>query len=157
MAFEHIVAGPVTVSYNSVGLGFTQDGAIITYTPFFGDIHSDDWGGAGGAPADTQLLGTIASVALDMTKYDVAAVQALAAFSKGGGADGDIPAFGTLIRQEGKFATLVLAGSIKTYTFLTAFPREPQSLNAGTKFSTFTLHFEMWLNSPESRSLQSIT
>lgn len=157
MANVHVVAGRVLVSFAGNELGFSQDGAIITYTARFGDIFSDDWGGAGGAPADSQLLGMTGSVTLDMTKYDASEVQKLAAFSTGGPADGDLPAFGTLMRQDSKTGSLVLTGTNKVYTFATAFPREPQSLNAGTKFSTYNLQFEFWMTSPESRNFQAIT
>lgn len=157
MANLHVVAGPVTCSFGGNVLGFTRDGADIRYEARWGDVFSDDFGGAGGAPADTQLLGMVGSVNLELTKYDEAEVRKLAAFSKDGPADGDLPALGTLIRQESKFATLLLAGSIKTYTFAVSFPREPQSLNAGTTFSTYLLQFEFWINDPSSRNFQAVT
>jgi hypothetical protein len=152
MAFEHVNSGPCTVLFNSAALGFSQDGAQISYDARWGDIFSDDWGGAGGAPADTQLLGLVGSVNVDLTKYDAAEVEKLASFIAGG--DGKtLPPLGTFIRQDSKFASLVLDGTNKVYTFATAFPRQPQSLNAGTKFSTFNLHFEFWLDGPATSEL----
>ena len=156
MAVLHVVAGPVTCSFDSNVLGLTRDGADIRYELRSGDVFSDDFGGAGGAPADTQVLGMVGSVNLELTKYDTAEVEKLNAFTSGGVA-GFLPPLGTLIRQENNFGTLLLTGSIKTYTFEVAFPREPQSLNAGTKFSSYLVQFEFWINDPTSRQFVSIT
>lgn len=156
MAVLHVVAGPVTVSFNSAELGFTRDGVEILYDPRFGDIFSDDFGGAGGAPADTQILGLIGSVTCELTKYDTGNVEALTSFVAGG-TTGVLPPLGTLIRQEEKFGSLSLAGTIKTYTYDISFPRAPQSVNAGTRFSTYTVGFEFWINNPTNRQFATIT
>lgn len=156
MAIEHVVAGPVAVSFAGTALGFTRDGVDIRYDPRWGDIFSDDFGGAGGAPADTQLLGATASVTCEFTKYDAAEVEKLNSWITGGVA-GKLPDFGTLIRQNAKTATLLLAGSLKIYTFLTAFPREPQPVNVGTKFSTYLVQFECWVTSAADRTIVSVT
>ena len=149
MAREHIVASNtgVLVSFNGNALGYTRDGVRIRIEPRWGDIFSDDWGGEGGAPADTQILGEIATVTLDFTKYDKAFVQQLTSFSKNGTV-GKLPAIGTLIRQQTEYAILVLAGSIETWTFPVAFPREAYEVNKGTKFSTANVGFECWRNDP---------
>jgi len=156
MAIEHIVAGPVTVRFASVDLGFSRDGGTIRIEPRWGDVNSDDWGGAGGAPADRQLLGATATVTVDLTKYEASEVEKLTAFVNAG-ATGTLPPLGTLIRQDARFAELALNGTKKTYTFATAFPAEPQEVNAGTRFSTFVLGFECWLNNTEARVYMSIT
>ena len=156
MALEHVNSGPATITYNGIVLGFSQDGADITYRALWGDIHSDDFGGAGGAPSDTQLLGIIGSVTASLTKYDAAEVEKLASFTAGGNGN-DLPTIGTFMRQENKTATLFIDGTKKKHTFGTSFPREPQSLNAGTKFSTYIVQFEFWINSPTSLNFQAIT
>jgi hypothetical protein len=156
MAFEHVNSGPVTVSFGSADLGFSQDGADIRYEARWGDIFSDDFGGSGGAPADTQLLGMTGSVSLSMTKYDAAEVEKLNSFIRGGG-EQTLPALGSFIRQEGLFGALVLTGTKKRYEFSTAFPREPQSLNAGTKFSTYILQFEFWIVSAGTPTFGAIS
>lgn len=157
MAIEHVSSGPVLVNFAGTDLGFSEDGADIRYEARWGDIFSDDFGGRGGAPADTQLLGMVGSVSLQFTKYDATAVQKLSSFTDDGAADGDLPTLGTFIRQEEKANILILTGTKKTYTFNTAFPREPQTLNAGTKFTTYLVQFEFWINSATSTNFQAIT
>ncbi len=149
MTIEHVVATNtgVLVSFAGNSLGYTRDGVRIRIEPRWGDVMSDDWGGEGGAPADTQILGEIATVTLDFTKYDKAFVQQLTSFSKNGSA-GLLPAIGTLIRQDSEFGILILAGSIETWTFPVAFPREAYEVNKGTKFSTANVGFECWRDAP---------
>ena len=157
MAIEHVVASKsgVLVAWNSVSLGYTRDGVRIRIEPRWGDIQSDDFGGEGGAPADTQLLGAIATITCEFTKYDAGEVRKLTSFEKAGLA-GTLPSLGTLIRQDTEFASLTLTGSIETWTFSTAFPHESHELNKGTKFTTYTLGFEAWINNTTSRELFSV-
>jgi hypothetical protein len=115
------------------------------------DVHSDDWGGAGGAPGDRQLLGLRAFVTCEMTKYDRAELEKLNSFIKGGTA-GVIPAFGTLKRQDSKYGTLILDGTTDR-TFTVAFPTQAYEVNSGTRFSTAIVTFECWLDSTSSRTL----
>ena len=143
MAIEHVVASNtgVSVTYNNNDIGFTRDGVRIRVEPRWGDVFSDDWGGEGGAPADTQILGSIAIVTLELTKYDIGNVQGLTSFNKTPNA-GLIDPPGTLTRQESKFGTLVLTGSKEVWTFTVAFPREAYEVNKGTKFSRLIMEFE---------------
>ncbi len=152
MAIQHIVAGPVIVTYNSVQLGYSRDGAQIRIEPRWIDIPSDDYGGASGAPADAQLVGAIATINCDLTKYEASAVRALSAFVAGGTA-GTLPAFGTLMRQGNQYATLLLDGVNEDVTFTVAFPRQPQEVNKGTRFSTYMLGFEAWVSNATARLL----
>lgn len=149
MAIQHVVDGPQLIKFGTSGaevsLGYTHDGARIRIQESTIDVHSDDWGGAGGAPADRQLLGLRAFVTCEMTKYDRALVEALTSFIKGGTA-GTMSAFGTLKRQDTKFGTLILDGTTDR-TFTVAFPTQSYEVNSGTRFSTAIVTFECWLNS----------
>lgn len=152
MANLHRVAGPVIVTYNTVQLGYSRDGVSIRIEPRYGDIFSDDFGGQGGAPADSQLLGAIAIVTADLVKYDQTEVHKLTAFEKAGAA-GVLPQLGTLIRQEQEYATLFLDGKNEDWTFSVAFMRQPIEVNKGTKFSTLVVGWECWINNTTDRTL----
>lgn len=152
MAILHRVAGPVIITYNTVQLGYSRDGVNIRIEPRWGDIQSDDYGGQGGAPADTQLLGAIATVTAEMTKYDQTEAHRLTAFEKAGTA-GVLPQLGTLIRQELEYATLLLDGKNEDWTFAVAFMRQPIEVNKGTKFSTLVCGWECWINNTTNRQL----
>lgn len=155
MAIEHVVAGPVIVTANSVQLGYSQDGVSIRIEPRYGDIHSDDWAGVGGAPADTQLLGAIATVTADLTKYERAECVKLTSFEKAGAA-GTLPVLGTLIRQDDEFFQLDLDGVNEDWAFSVAFCRQAIEVNKGTKYSTFLVGFECWLSTTAARELFTI-
>lgn len=155
MTIQHKVAGPVLIKYNTVSLGYSRDGVSIRIEPRWLDIFSDDFGGAGGAPADAQFLGGIATVTAELPKYEAAEVHKLAAFEKAGTA-GIFPQFGTLIRQEQEYAVLLLDGKNEDWTFSVAFMRQPQEVNKGTKFSTYVLGWECWIDNTTSRTLFTI-
>jgi len=155
MTIEHNVAGFVTVTYNAVQLGYSRDGVQIRIEPKWIDIPSDDYGGASGAPADAQLVGAIATVTADLTKYDKAFTRALTGFNKAGTV-GTLPVLGTLMRQESEFAVLLLDGVNEDWTFSTAIMRQAQEVNKGTKFSTFMLGWECWINNTTARLLFTV-
>jgi len=155
MAIAHAVAGPVIVTYNTVPLGYSRDGVSIRIEPKWGDIFSDDYGGQGGAPADTQLLGAVCIVTAEMPKYDAAECNKLTSFEKAGTA-GTLPQFGTLIRQESEYATLLLNGKNEDWTFTIAFMRQAQEVNKGTKYSTFVAGWECWVSDAAARVLFTI-
>ena len=155
MAVEHVVAGPVTVKFNSTTLGFSRDGVTIRIEPKYGDINSDDWGGAGGAPADTQLLGATAAITADLTKYDRAECTKLTSFQKAGTA-GVLPVLGSLIRQDALYSQLDLDGINEDWGFSIAFMRQAIEVNKGTKYSTFLIGWEAWLSTTAARVLFTI-
>lgn len=157
MAFAplHIVAGPVIVTWNAVQLGYSEDGVRVRFEPKWGDIKSDDYGGSGGAPSDTQFLGGIASVTADLVKFDNAEVLKLTSFEKAGAA-GVFPQYGTLIRQESEYAVLLLDGKNQDYTFSQAFLRNAQEMNKGTRYTKYAVGWECWVNSATSRTLFTV-
>src|SRR5690349_15679735 len=105
MPFEpvHFTTGPSVVNWGlsqGTDLGFSEDGARITLTPFFDNVHSDDFGGRPGPPSDSQLLGAIATIDIDFTKYVKAELDKLSAFQVNGQA-GVLPSIGKFVRQDG--------------------------------------------------------
>jgi len=155
MAIAHIVAGPVLVKYNEATIGYSRDGVTIRIEPRWLDVHSDDFGGASGAPADAQIMGAIATIQADLTKYDNAEALKLTSFEKAGAA-GVLPQLGTLIRQESEFATLLLDGKNQDFTFDVAFMRQAQEVNKGTRFSTLVIGWEAWINNTTARVLFTV-
>lgn len=151
MAIVHQVAGATLVKFNGVDLGFSRDGVTVRLDPRWHDIFSDDFGGAEGAPADSQILGVTGTVICDLTKYDLASVEALTAFVAGGSV-GTLPPLGTLTRQENQFGALLLQGNT-SWSFPHAIPREAQEVNKGTKNSTYVIGFACYINSADARVL----
>lgn len=157
MPIQHSVAGPVVVTFNAIQLGYSRDGASIRIEPRWIDVPSDDFGGASGAPSDAQFVGAIASVSVDLTKYEAADVRRLTSFAGTSGSAGVFPSFGTLMRQDLITESLLLDGVNEDWVFATAFVRAAIEVNKGTRFSTFNLGFECWINSAQSRQLFTIT
>lgn len=159
MAIQHEVAGPVIVTFDSLQLGYTRDGARIRLEPKWGDVHSDDYGGAGGAPADAQILGAVATVTCELTKYDIAELHKLTAFGEdpASATAFTLPAYGTLVRQDSKTQVLLLDGVNEDWTFSTAFVRQAMEVNKGTRFSTFMVGFECWVNAATTRLLAAVS
>lgn len=154
MALLHRVMGPCIVTFNAVQLGYSRDGVNIRFEPRYGDIFSDDYGGSGGAPADTQLLGAIGIVTVDFPKYEQSEIHRLTSFEKAG-TEGVLPQLGTLIRQEQEYAALFLDGKNEDFLFPIAFARQPMEVNKGTRFSTWVMGWECWITSPQARLLFS--
>lgn len=157
MAVQVEVAGPVAVQYQTspVTLGYTRDGVNVTIEPRWIEIMSDDYGGQNGAPADAQLVGATARIQCEFVKYDKALVHALTAFAAGGTAF-TLAALGTLTRQGSKLAPLVLNGANEDWTFAQAFPKTGQDFNKGTRYSTYNVGFEAWIDAPSTRVLASL-
>lgn len=149
---EHQVAGPTKIYFNSQALGYSRDGVRISFQPKWIDIASDDWGGASGAPADAQLVGAIATVQCELTKYDPVYCHALNSFYKTTDV-AKLPVFGTLMRQGNYYGILRLDSTVYKWTFDVAIVRQGQEVNRGTRFSTFVCGFECWLDSTSSRKI----
>ena len=156
MAVQFNVSGATLVKFGveaaEVDLGYTEDGAQITIQPQYSELFSDDWGGTGGAPADSQLLGARAFIRLRLTKYDIANVQALTSFDVGG-AVGVLPQFGELVRQDTHYGNLILDGANADYTFAEAFVKEAFEINSGTRAQVCQMAFEAWLDDNTARTL----
>lgn len=157
MSVIHQVAGPVLIVVNgNVNLGYSRDGVQIRIEPKYLDIMSDDWGGANGVPADTQILGAIGHVTAEMNKYERDELHRLTSFERAGTA-GVLPQFGTLIRQELEYTSLYLDGKHENWSFSTAFVRQAIEVNKGTRYSTAVVGWECWMDSTQTRRLMTIT
>ncbi len=156
MASTHFYDGPVLVSFNSLEIGYTRDGVEVTLEPRFADVHSDDWAGTSGAPSDTQFMGAIGTVHLDLIKFNKTNLDVIATWKKTGTAGVVLP-FGTLMRQESAYAPLVLTGTKEVGTYNIAFPRSPQTMNKGMRVRGHRVSFEVWVNNPTDLVLYSFT
>lgn len=152
MAIQPIRTGPCLVTWNSISLGYSEDGAIVRLQPFWSDVHSDRYGGRQGPPADSQLLGAIATVDVDLTEFEQTEVDKLSSFEKAGTV-GTLPVTGTFIRDGSEFAPLLLAGSLRNITFSVAFLRQNHELNASTRHQIYRCGWECWINNTTSRQL----
>jgi len=145
------VAGVALIKISSGGgayqdLGYTRNGADITYEGFFLDVPGDQYGGDEGPPIEVQFLGEIARVRLELTKFDMTVADLVHARAAGNGAgDANIAGPGTLLLANA-VATRSMDLLIHTALFPVHFPvaiaRQPIEINKATKFSTFVCEFE---------------
>jgi hypothetical protein len=160
MALQHVVAGPVTVTFATQVVGYTRDGVKIRIEPKWNEVKSDDYGGEGGAPADQQILGAEVFITCELTKYDTTYTDKLmTAYGQtlASAAIGTLPTLGTFVRQDSKLQVLLLNGSIRDHTFSNAFVFEASEVNAGTKYSTLMLGFKAWIDAPSTRVFMAIS
>jgi len=154
MAIAHYYEGPVFVEIQKSGgafdpIGFTRDGVPVRIEPRYFDIATDDRGGERGVPSDTQFLGAIANLNLDLTKYEKDQLDQLKTFTDDATiAVGTVPEFGRLIVQEGIAMAIRLNGGKEKKTFHTCFIRQAIEYNSGTRARFYRLGFECWLRRP---------
>lgn len=138
-------------------IGFSVDGVVMRIDPKWGDILSDDYGGAGGVPSDSQFLGATATLTADMPKYVAANTDELSSFLSTAptGTKGVLAPIGTLVRSSVIDGVLVLTDGVDgatpvtgdhVITFPVAFLRVAQEVNKGTKFSTYIAGWEAWVD-----------
>jgi len=154
MPLTHQVAGVTEVKWNNIQLGFSRDGVTIRTQPYYEDIHSDDFGGASAPPADSQFMGAIALVTAELTKWNEVEVNKLGKFG-GAGSRGTVAVIGSLVRAGGLFGSLFLDNAGDPRTYARAFLRQAQEVNVGTKYSTFIVGWECWIDTTGSRILFS--
>ena len=151
MAVAIQVAGPCLVktdtgSANALeSLGYTRDGAQITFDGYMLDVPVDDNGGEAGPPADVQYMGETATIVLNLTKYD-SAVIAKVTPRLYGGTDGQVGTPGTLFFGDSKSYRLLLATTLLPYNFVRAILRSANEVNKGTKFSEYRLVWTAYKN-----------
>lgn len=148
----HFATGPVVVSWNAVQLGYSEDGFSVNVQPFFDRVSSDDFGGRQGPPADEQLLAGIGTIDGAMTKYVKAELDKLSSFQKAGTA-GIFPPIGTFIRQDAKFAVLILAGINDTWTFNIAKLARNFEINSGTRYRRYNIGWQAWIDQTDYTTL----
>ena len=151
--FAIFMNGPVVVTWNSEQLGISEDGVSINIQPFHDAIPSDDWGGRAGPPADMQLLAGIATVDVNLSKYDKAQVDALLGSFQPNGQQGIMPHIGSFVRQDGLYAPLNLDGVYEDHVFATAFLKRNQEINTGTRWRRYSFGWECWCNATNLAAL----
>lgn len=143
---------------STVNLGFTRDGVDLEVKKFWHVIHSDDFGGEAGHPADEQLLGAIVTITTELVKYEKDELDKLECHdpdgttSSFGGTAGTMPVIGSFMRQDGMYGKLALVGTTKTRTFPVCFPRS-KTETIGTKSSVYTVTWEAWMDAVATRVL----
>lgn len=115
-------------------LGYTRDGAQITFDGFFHDVPTDENGGEAGPPTDVQYMGETAKITLRMSKYDPAVADKVVSRVYGTAA-GTVSAVGTLMIGGGFTYRLLIHSPTTPFNFLTVMFREAIEINKGTKFS----------------------
>lgn len=121
-------------------LGFTRNGADMTLQSFQLPVPGDQRGGDAGIPLDIQVLGQIAHIRLEFTKYDEAVMNKVKALVAGGTAGTFLPAdVGTLYVQGAKYTRLLVKTPNDPKNFPIVVWQEPQQWNAGTRFSMTVL------------------
>lgn len=150
MATAIQVAGVCEVQVGTSGgslqiLGKTANGAEVTKEAFHLNVPGDDNGGDDGPPIDIQILGEIARVRLELTKWDVAVsvlVEARAPSGTAGQPTNAAVAAGTLMFTDGETFRLLLNTADTPINFPRAIPRGTIEINRGTKFSRLIIEFE---------------
>lgn len=153
----HFTTGACVINWGLAGgtdLGFSEDGARITLTPFYDQVHSDDFGGRAGPPSDAQLLGAIATIDVDFTKYVKAELDKLSSFQVNGAA-GLLPHVGKFVRQDALAAVLKITGMNEILSFAEAYLKRNFEMNSGTKYRTYRVGWEAWMAKPDYTAMAS--
>ena len=143
MAAAIQVHGVCAVKIKPVGgtlelLGKTRNGADVTLQQFQIPVPGDDNGGDAGPPIDVQLMGQMAHIRLEFTKYDQTVMDKVKALVAGGTA-GDMPPAGTLYIQDQKYTRLLLETTTNPLNFPIVVWQEPIQFNVGTRFTMTVL------------------
>jgi hypothetical protein len=154
------VAGPTRVlitggAANALQrLGFSINGVDIIEEPFHYNVPGDQQGGDDGPPIDVQYMGEIDRIRMELSKWDLTvlntALQKLnpngSGAPTGAGVTG-VP--GSLMLAGGFSFRLVLeclSDPTLTRNYPTAFLRNQQETNRGTKFARQSLEWEAYTN-----------
>jgi hypothetical protein len=124
-------------------LGYTQDGAYISFQPFFQDVPGDENGGDAGPPVDQVWMGEVAQVQLDLMKRlrEYSGRATLTDSTK----LGQRATAGTL--TFGNAFCLLIDAPYQKLCFPVAVPNQAQQINLGTKFSRWSVVFSCYKNS----------
>lgn len=139
------VPGLATVkinAYNSLEtLGYSVNGVNARMEAFFVNVPGDENGGHEGPPIDVQIMGQIAIVRLELSKYDSAVADKITARVSQGTAGTPSTAGGLMFA--GALAMRLLIHSVSfPLNFPRAFPRGGIELNRGTRYATYVCEFE---------------
>ena len=153
MAISVQVAGLATIKMtlgedNSLQtFGYTQDGANLTFQPFYQDVPGDENGGDAGPPIEKVWMGEIVQIQLDFTKWDFALESVLQKRLRDKTnllTVGTPVGAGTLTFPNA--FTLIVSTPIRIYNFPRCVPESAFQLNVGTKFSRLSAAFTAYKN-----------
>ncbi len=131
----------VDVGAGLVTLGYTRNGADESEDSFMTDVPGDENGGDEGPPIEIQMMGMIARVRLELTKWDTTVAAAIRARLKSA-TDGTPPTPGTMIFSGAKDFRLLIHSVSLPHNFPRAIPRSAIEMNNGTKYATLVIEFE---------------
>lgn len=122
-------------------LGYTVNGAEVSFNGFYANVPGDENGGDQGPPIDVQYFGETADIRLILTKWDADVADEIAA--RLASATAGVPASaGSLMFGSGNTFRLLIASPNDPLNFPRAFPRGPITINKGTQHSRLVLEFE---------------
>lgn len=146
-----------------VDLGYSNNGVSVRVEPRYLDIPSDDYAGDAGAPSDSQIVGAIARISIQLHKFDQSEFDKLSRYAgatvpgaagpPAGPQIGEIPVLGSFLRQDSYLQYLSLDGTLKRMHFPKAFVRDAWETNAATRYSSGNVVFEAWIDDPSTRLL----
>lgn len=136
----------VNAGYGFENLGYTSNGADIRFEGYFQNVPGDENGGDDGPAIEVIYLGETAKVRTELTKWDVAVADRVAA--RVAGAVAGVPAApGTLMFANSKTMRVCIASANNPMNFPRCICREPVEINKGTKYSRLIFEFEAYKNS----------
>lgn len=136
-------------SWGGYQLGYSENGCPLNIQAKWDDVHSDDSGGLGGVPSDSQFLGAQGFLDLTFTKYQKAYMDNMASHNVAAltaGTKGLMPPIGTFARQGSMGGALVLTAPNEILTFAFAMLRANYEFNSGTPYRRYRCLFEVWLD-----------
>jgi len=155
MSVQINVAGKVTVKVDTGSsnaletLGVSFDQARTSDRSFLNPVYGDAHGGPAGPPIDTQFLGRIIRIQLELSRYDEAVLSKLVSRTYGDQSPGTVSdaQIGALYLQDAQTYRVVLDSANNPINFpLCTIPSDPIVLNGGTKYSRCVINFEAHRN-----------
>ena len=145
-------------SWGGFQLGYTENGCPLNIQAKWDDIYSDDNGGRGGVPTDSQFLGAQGFLDLTFIKYVKAHLDNMASHNVANlttASKGLFPALGRFARQDGLGGQLILTAPNEVLTFDFAMLRANYEFNSGTPYRRYRCLFEVWMNQTDYTTLTS--
>ena len=160
---KHHFAGPATVALaaNTAGtvgsftdLGINRDAIPINIEVKFLDVPADDYGGEAGTPADVQILGGIATIDLELTKFELATIEKYLLGHLVTTA-GTFEELGTFLRQQSKGFALKLTSTraVRQFDFGAFIGGQPSGVSQGVRYSSYRLSYRALLDAASTRKL----
>ena len=128
-------------------LGYTSNGARIQEEDFYEEVHTDEQGGDAGPPVELIYHGKRVRVTLELTKWDGAVADKLAARVSQTSQPGKQLEAGTPMIANEKAFRLVLKSSVGGWDLPVAIVRGQFEINKGSRPSRLLISFECYPDS----------